>query len=76
MDILGIVDPFVGKYFSEEYIRKTLLKQDDQDIIRMNAEMEEELAIRQEQQMQQQLMQQQMAPPVPEGQQGNEQQSR
>jgi hypothetical protein len=76
MDILGIVDPFVGKYFSEEYIRKNLLKQDDQDIIRMNAEMEQELAIRQEQQMQQQLMQQQMAPPAPEGQEGNEQQPR
>lgn len=76
MEILGTVDPFVGKYFSEEYIRKNLLKQDDQDIIRMNAEMEQELAMRQEQQMQQQLMQQQMAPPPPEGQQGNEQQPR
>jgi hypothetical protein len=68
MDILGTVDPFVGKYFSEEYIRKNLLKQDDQDIIRMNAEMEEEMAVRQEQQMQQQMMQQELAPPPEEGQ--------
>jgi hypothetical protein len=66
IDILNAVDPLVGKYFSEEYIRKNLLKQDDQDIIRMNAEMEEELAMRQEQQMQQQMMQQQMAPPPEE----------
>lgn len=70
MEILSTVDPMVGKYFSEEYIRKTLLKQDDQDIVRMNAEMEQELAIRQEQMMQQQMMQQQMAPPEEQGQQG------
>jgi hypothetical protein len=75
MDLLNTVAPFAGKYFSEEYIRKNFLKQDDQDIIRMNAEMQEEFAIEQERMMQQQLMQQQLAPPEegPQGQQGNEQ---
>lgn len=75
MDLLNTVAPFAGKYFSEEYIRKSFLKQDDQDIIRMNAEMQEEFAIEQERMMQQQLMQQQLAPPEegPQGQQGNEQ---
>ena len=76
MDLLGVVDPFVGKYFSEEYVRKNFLKQDDQDIIRMNAEMEQEMAVRQEQMMQQQMMQQQMLPPEQQGQQGNEPKSR
>jgi hypothetical protein len=55
------VDPLVGKYFSQEYIRKNLLKQDDQEIIRLNAEMEQERAVEQERMMQQQMMQQQMA---------------
>jgi hypothetical protein len=70
IEALGSVDPLVGKYFSQEYIRKTLLKQDDQDIVRMNAEMEQERAIEQERMMQEQLMQQQMMPPPPPGQQG------
>jgi len=67
MEILTQVDPLVGKYFSQEHIRKSLLKQDDQDIIRMNAEMEQELAVEQEKMMQQQLMQQQMMPPQEQG---------
>jgi hypothetical protein len=61
IEILGSVDPLVGKYFSQEYIRKNLLKQDDQEIIRLNAEMEQERAVEQERMMQQQMMQQQMA---------------
>jgi hypothetical protein len=60
MDILATVDPFVGRYFSEEYIRKYLLKQSDQEIIRMNIEMNNEAQIKQQQMMQQQIMQQQM----------------
>jgi hypothetical protein len=56
MDVLGIVDPFAGKYFSQEYIRKYILKQDDQDIIRMNIEMDKEAQIQQEQMMNQQGM--------------------
>lgn len=70
IDTLARVDPLVGKYFSQEYIRKNLLKQDDQDIIRMNAEMEQEFAIEQERMMQQQMMQQQMVG-QPQEQQGN-----
>jgi hypothetical protein len=60
MDILATVDPFVGRYFSEEYIRKYLLKQDDQDIIRMNIEMNNEAQLKQQMMMQQQIAQQQM----------------
>jgi hypothetical protein len=60
MDVLATIDPFVGKYFSQEYIRKYILKQDDQDIIRMNIEMNNEAQAQQEQMMQQMQMQQQM----------------
>ena len=70
IDMLAQVDPLVGKYFSQEYIRKNLLKQDDQDIVRMNAEMEQEFAAEQEKMMQQQLMQQQLMPQQPQQQQG------
>ena len=60
MDVLATVDPFVGKYFSQEYIRKYILKQDDQDIIRMNIEMNNEAQIQQQQMADQMAMQQQM----------------
>lgn len=70
IEILNNVDPLVGKYFSQEYIRKNLLKQDDQEIIKMNAEMEQERAVEQERMMQQQMMQQQMAMAQQQAQQG------
>lgn len=56
IDVLATLDPFVGKYFSQEYIRKYILKQDDQDIIRLNIEMDNEAKIQQEQMMNQQAM--------------------
>lgn len=52
IDILTAVDPLVGKYFSQEYVRKYILKQDDSDIIRINMEMNNEAQIQMQQQEQ------------------------
>lgn len=72
IEMLNTVDPLVGKYFSQEYIRKNLLKQDDQEIIKMNAEMEQERAIEQERLFQQQMMQQQAMMAQQQAQQGQQ----
>ncbi len=42
LDILTEVDPFVGKYFSVAFIRKTILRQTEEDIKEIDKEMEEE----------------------------------
>ena len=42
MNTLQLVDPFAGKYFSQLWIRKNILKQSDDEIEEMNAEMEDE----------------------------------
>ena len=56
LQVLAAVEPYVGKYFSTEYIRKTVLKQDEQEIEKLNAQTEsEQTAV--------QLMQMQMQPP-------------
>ena len=42
LGLLGDIDGYVGKYFSEAWIRKNVLKQTEDDIEQMNKEMEEE----------------------------------
>ncbi len=44
LSILETIDPYVGKYFSKEYIRRTVLKQTEDEIEELNKEMEEEAA--------------------------------
>jgi hypothetical protein len=63
--VLGLVDAYVGKYYSVEWIRKNILHQTDEEIreidTQMSAEGEVQAAAEQEQaqaQMQQQQMQQ------------------
>lgn len=57
IDMLNILANFVGKFYSEEYIRKTILKQTDQEIIEINAQIAKEQqdalvkAVEQQQQM-------------------------
>lgn len=41
----SIIDPYLGKYFSEEYVRKNVLKQTDEDIKLINAQQEEDIKI-------------------------------
>jgi hypothetical protein len=55
LDTLTKVDPFVGKYYSQLWVRKNILMQSDEDIEEINAEMEQETAIvAQQQQIQMQ----------------------
>ena len=55
LDTLAKVDPYVGKYYSVEWVRKNILQQTDEDMEEINAQMEQENAIiAQQQQMQMQ----------------------
>lgn len=42
LSVLGIVDAYVGKYYSVEWIRKNVLRQTDDEIKEMNAQMSAE----------------------------------
>ena len=59
LQVLAAADPFVGKYFSQMWIRKNILQQTDEDIEEINGEMEQENAIVAQQQQQQMVAQQQ-----------------
>lgn len=54
LDILTKMDPFVGKYFSIQWVRKHLLQQTDEDIEEQNAQMQAENQIASQAQAQQQ----------------------
>ena len=43
IEALNSVDPYLGKYFSSEWIRKTVLRQNDADIERVLGEIEVEM---------------------------------
>jgi hypothetical protein len=59
LQVLTAADPFVGKYFSQMWVRKNILQQTDEDIEEINGEMEQENAIVAQQQQQQMIAQQQ-----------------
>ena len=42
VNILAELDPYVGKYYSHAYVRKYILKQTEEEIEQMDAEIEEE----------------------------------
>ena len=60
LDILTKVDPFVGKYYSIEWVRKNVLQQSDEDMEEINGQMEQENAVIAQQQAQQMADQQAM----------------
>jgi hypothetical protein len=67
LKMLSFVDPYIGKYFSSEYVRKNILRQTENEMRDMDKEMEVD---RQRMQAEQQaLMAQQQAQATPEGQQ-------
>jgi hypothetical protein len=45
LDVLTKVDPFVGKYYSVEWVRKNILQQTDEDMEEINGQMEQENAV-------------------------------
>jgi hypothetical protein len=58
LDTLSKVDPFVGKYYSVEWVRKNILQQSDEDMEEINGQMEQENAVIAQQQAQQMIDQQ------------------
>lgn len=59
MSTLQLVDPFAGKYFSQIWIRKNILRQTDDEIEEMNVEMESEPPSMAQLELQSQMQQQQ-----------------
>jgi hypothetical protein len=43
INVATIIEPFVGKYYSVEYIRKKILRQTDSEIIEIDAQIEDEI---------------------------------
>jgi hypothetical protein len=54
VDMLNIMANYVGQFYSTKWLRKNILKQSDEEIEKINQEMQEEAAIAMEQQMMQQ----------------------
>ena len=44
MNLVGTMDPFVGKYFSIDYIRRQVLKQTDTEIAEIDKQIDSEMA--------------------------------
>jgi hypothetical protein len=42
LSLLAVVDPYVGRYYSKEWVRKNVLQQTDEDIEEIDAQIEEE----------------------------------
>lgn len=66
VNTLALVDPYVGKYFSEEWVKKNILMLTDEDIQQMQAEIDDEAKKNLELQMQQQQQQQMLNPQQPD----------
>tara|TARA_B100000029_G_scaffold475877_1_gene519545 strand:+ start:446 stop:2125 length:1680 start_codon:yes stop_codon:yes gene_type:complete len=43
LGVVAAVDPYVGKYYSLEYVRRNILKQKDEEIIEIDKQMEKEI---------------------------------
>lgn len=72
-DIIAAVTPYIGRFFSEEYIRKNFLKQSEEDIAEINAQINRE-AQRQLEAQEQQMYQQMLTGQPPPDQQQQQQQ--
>jgi hypothetical protein len=61
MAILREVSDYSGKYFSEEWIRKNILHQTDEDIQLIDSQIEQEKMIQEQKQMEEQMRAEQLA---------------
>ena len=43
LGVVAAVDPYVGKYFSLDYVRRKILKQKDEEVIEIDKQMEKEI---------------------------------
>lgn len=70
IDLLNSIQPYVGKYFSDEYVFKKVLRMTDKDVEQINKQNKEAMAIQQEQEAamapQQAVQGQPEQPPAPE----------
>lgn len=66
LGILEVIDPYVGKYFSKDYIRRKVLRQTEEDIEELDKEMEEENAEISDHEIKSIAMAQATQPPAPE----------
>ena len=73
LDIIAAVTPYIGRFFSEEYIRKNYLKQSEEDILEIDAQINRE-AQRQLEAQEQQMYQQMLTGQPPADQQQQQQQ--
>jgi hypothetical protein len=74
LDIIAAVTPYIGKFFSEEFVRKHFLKQSEEDILEIDAQINREIQRQLEAQEQQMYQQMLTGQPPPDQQQGQEQQ--
>ena len=44
LNLAGLADPYVGRYYSADYVRRHILRQTDEEIIEQNEQMEKEIA--------------------------------
>ena len=42
--LLAQIEPFIGKYYSTEYVRKRILRQTDGEIVEIDEQIEDEIA--------------------------------
>jgi len=59
LDIIAAVTPYIGQFFSKEYVRKNLLKQSEEDILQIDSEIHKEAELDAEMQQLQQMQQMQ-----------------
>ena len=59
--MLSIVEPYVGKYFSSEFIRRKILKQTDEEMQVIDQQMKIDIEKMRQEQMQQAMLQQMQA---------------
>ena len=43
LNILATIEPYVGKYYSNEYVRRRVLRQTDSEIIEIDEQIEQEI---------------------------------
>ena len=48
LNLLGTVDPYIGRYYSTEWVRKNVLQLSDEEILKMDKEIKQEGAIDQD----------------------------
>ena len=44
LGLLGMIEPYAGRYYSTEYIRRQVLRQRDQEIVEIDQQIEDEIA--------------------------------